>query len=70
MHSTLDSLENHLLPEGGTEHTSAAPAKSGYAMSISKIKDKNNVNASKYYLKQMKTTISIDKFVPFSVPNI
>lgn len=38
VHNTLDSMENHLLPEGGTEHTSAAPAISGYGVSISKIK--------------------------------
>lgn len=31
-------MENHLLPKGGTEHTSTAPANSGYGVSISKIK--------------------------------
>lgn len=34
----LNSTKNHLFPEGGTEHTSAAPANSGYGVSTSKIK--------------------------------
>lgn len=33
----LDSMRSHLLPEGGTEHTSTAPANSGNRSSISTI---------------------------------
>lgn len=49
---TLDRIGSHLLPEGGTEHTSTAPASSGYVVFMSIVtptQQKNNVRARFYY---------------------